>query len=330
MATTILVTGGAGYIGSHTCKLLHAEGYTPVAMDNLVYGHESSVKWGPLVKGDINDPILLDKVFKRYSPAAVIHFAAFAYVGESVAEPEKYYQNNVGATLTLLGAMRRNGCSHIVFSSSCATYGLPDSLPISETHAQNPINPYGRSKLMVEQILRDYDQAYGVKSVALRYFNAAGADMDGEVGEDHTPETHLIPLTIYAALGLQPHIRVFGTDYDTEDGTAVRDYVHVADLAEAHVQSLKFLAHRQTGLEINLGTGRGCSVMEIIKEVQQLSSVEFPVIFEQRRQGDPPILVAATGKAKQLLGWQPSRSDRHTIISSAWNWHIRRHGRLVP
>ena len=325
MEQIILVTGGAGYIGSHTCKLLHGKGYTPVVLDNLVYGHESFVKWGPFVKGDINDPVLLDTVFEQYSPAAVIHFAAFAYVGESVAEPEKYYQNNVSGTLSLLGAMRRNGCNHIVFSSSCATYGLPDSLPISEAHSQVPINPYGRSKLMVEEILRDYDQAYGMKSVMLRYFNAAGADIDGEIGEDHTPETHLIPLTIYTALGLQPHIRVFGTDYATDDGTAVRDYVHVTDLAEAHVQSLQFLQDEDCSQEINLGTGRGCSVMEIIKEVQQLSTEKFSVIFEERRQGDPPILVAETKKAEQLLGWQPTRSDLHNIVSTAWNWHVRRH-----
>ncbi len=325
MAKIILVTGGAGYIGSHTCKLLHCKGYTPVVLDNLVYGHESFVKWGPFVKGDINDPILLDKVFKRYSPVAVIHFAAFAYVGESMAEPEKYYQNNVGGTLSLLGAMRRNGCSHIVFSSSCATYGLPDSLPISEAHSQAPVNSYGRSKLMVEEILGDYDRAYGMKSVVLRYFNAAGADIDGEIGEDHTPETHLIPLVIYTALGLQPHIRVFGTDYATDDGTAVRDYVHVSDLAEAHVLSLQFLEDEGCSQEINLGTGRGCSVMELIKEVQQISTANLPLILEERRKGDPPILVAETKKAEQLLGWQPTRSDLHNIVSTAWNWHARRH-----
>lgn len=325
MNRVVLVTGGAGYIGSHTCKLLHEKQYTPVVLDNLVYGHESFVKWGPFVKGDINDQVLLDKVFKQYSPAAVIHFAAFAYVGESVIKPEKYYQNNVCGTLSLLGSMRKNGCNRIVFSSSCATYGLPGSLPISEAHPQSPINPYGRSKLMVEEILRDYDQAYGIKSVVLRYFNAAGADVDGKIGEDHTPETHLIPLTIYTALGLEPHICVFGTDYATDDGTAVRDYVHVSDLAEAHVQSLQFLQDEDCSQEINLGTGRGCSVMEIIKEVQRLSTVKFPVIFEERRKGDPPILVAERKKAEQLLGWQPTRSDLDNIVSTAWNWHARRH-----
>ncbi len=327
MNKVILVTGGAGYIGSHTCKLLHQMGYSPVVLDNLVYGHESFVKWGPFIDGDIRDQELLDVVFKQYSPAAVIHFAAFAYVGESMAEPERYYHNNVCGTLSLLGAMRRNACNHIVFSSSCATYGLPDSLPIGETHEQTPINPYGRSKLMVEEILRDYDQAYGVKSVMLRYFNAAGADSEGEVGEDHTPETHLIPLTIYAALGLKPHVCVFGTDYDTADGTAIRDYVHVTDLAEAHVQSLQYLEDKGRSQEINLGTGMGCSVMDILKEVQQLSAEQFRVIFKERRKGDPPKLVADTTKAEQLLGWQPIRSDLKNIISTAWNWHACRHGR---
>ena len=324
---TILVTGGAGYIGSHTCKLLHARGYTPVVLDSLVYGHRSFVKWGPFYEGEIADEQLLDTIFQDHAPEAVIHFAAFAYVGESVAKPMKYYQNNLAGTLQLLGAMQRNGCNRIVFSSSCATYGLPQSLPISEQQQQVPINPYGKSKLMVEEVLADCDLAHGLKSVSLRYFNAAGADATGELGEDHSPETHLIPLTLYSILGRIEKLEVYGTDYDTPDGTAVRDYIHVEDLAEAHVRSIEYLAAENVSQSINLGTGRGLSVREIIDVARRVTGQDVPVAYGERRPGDPPVLVADAAKAQEVLDWRPVASDPENIIGSAWNWHKNRHGK---
>lgn len=325
MLKTILVTGGAGYIGSHTCKVLHKRGYTPIVLDNLVYGHRSFVKWGPLVEGDINDPVVLDSIFQQYSPEAVIHFAAYAYVGESVIHPAKYYQNNISGTLTLLESMRKYGCSRIVFSSTCATYGIPESLPLTEEHPQAPINPYGRSKLMVETILRDYDHAYGLKSVSLRYFNAAGADPENEIGEDHTPETHLIPLTIYSVLGKREKIDIYGTDYPTSDRTAIRDYIHVCDLAEAHVASLEYLKEKCSNV-FNLGTGRGTSVKDVITAVEQVSGKPVPVNYSGRRVGDPPVLVASSEKAEKILQWNPAYPDVNQIVGSAWNWHVKRHG----
>lgn len=321
----ILVTGGAGYIGSHTCKLLHAKGYLPIVLDNLVYGHRSFVKWGPFYEGDIGDDLLLDTIFQHHSPEAVIHFAAFAYVGESVTRPLKYYQNNVAGTVGLLHGMLRNRCRKIVFSSSCATYGLPETLPINEEQEQVPVNPYGKSKLMVEQILADSDQAYGIKSVSLRYFNAAGADAEGELGEDHTPETHLIPLTLYRLLGRIDRLEVYGSDYSTPDGTAIRDYIHVDDLADAHVRSIEYLMAENKSQSINLGTGRGLSVQEIIDLVEEVTGQRVPVAHAGRRQGDPPILVADAAKARNLLGWHPVASDPENIIGSAWNWHRSRH-----
>jgi UDP-glucose-4-epimerase GalE len=323
---TILVTGGAGYIGSHTCKLLHKQGYTPVVLDNLVYGHKEFVKWGPFEEGDINNPEVVEAVFRKYAPAAVIHFAAYAYVGESVADPAKYYRNNIGGTLCLLDAMRSNDCDTIVFSSSCATYGLPDTLPINEQHSQNPINPYGKSKLMVEEILKDYDLAYGIKSVSLRYFNAAGADLDGEIGEDHCPETHLIPLVIHSAMGGKSTVNLYGTDYSTEDGTAIRDYIHVADLADAHTRSIEFLVNDKRSDVFNLGTGNGYSVKAIINSVEQVTRQTVAVEYKDRRPGDPPMLVADASKAEDTLGWNARHSDLSNIISSAWEWHKRRHG----
>lgn len=324
---TILVTGGAGYIGSHTCKLLHAKGYVPIVLDNLVYGHRSFVKWGPFYEGDIGDNLLLDTIFQQHSPEAVIHFAAYAYVGESVAKPLKYYQNNVAGTLGLLYGMHRNRCDKIVFSSSCATYGLPESLPINEEQKQVPINPYGRSKLMVEQILADSDQAYGIKSVSLRYFNAAGADAEGELGEDHAPETHLIPLALYSILGRIDRLEVYGSDYPTPDGTAMRDYIHVHDLAAAHVRSIEYLAAENTSQCINLGTGRGLSVQEIIDLAEKVTGQGVPVLHADRRLGDPPLLVADAAKARNILGWRPVASDPENIIGSAWNWHRSRHAK---
>lgn len=321
---SILVTGGAGYIGSHTCKLLHQQGYEPVVLDNLVYGHKEFVKWGPFEQGDINNQEFVEALFRRHTPAAVIHFAAYAYVGESVTDPAKYYRNNVAGTLNLLDAMRRNGCNAIVFSSSCATYGLPDTLPINEQHGQNPINPYGKSKLMVEEILKDYDVAYGLKSVSLRYFNAAGADFDGELGEDHRPETHLIPLVIDAAMGKRDDVSLFGTDYETKDGTAIRDYIHVTDLADAHARSIDFLASETKSDVFNLGTGTGYSVQDIINSIEQITGKSVPVVRKDRRAGDPPTLVADASKAEEKLGWKARHSDLTDIISSAWNWHKKR------
>jgi len=324
MDKTILVTGGAGYIGSHTCKALKKAGYTPVTLDNMVYGHDWAVKWGPLVRGDILSAADLDGVFATYKPSGVLHFAAFAYVGESVQNPAKYYHNNVTGTLSLLDAMRRHGCGHIVFSSTCATYGVPASLPIPEDHPQHPINPYGWSKLMIEQILRDYEQAYGLTHAALRYFNAAGADPDGEIGEDHDPETHLIPLVIHAALGLRKHIEVFGTDYDTPDGTAIRDYIHVTDLADAHVAAISRLLDKGGSMMLNLGTGVGNTVRQVIEAVERVSGRTVPVVEGPRRAGDPPALYANAGGAGRLLNWTPRLSDIEATVETAWRWHEKR------
>lgn len=323
---TVLVTGGAGYIGSHTCKLLAKSGYLPVVLDNLVYGHRSFVKWGPLVEGDISDQSILSDIFIKYKPCGVIHFAAYAYVGESVINPAKYYINNVSGTLTLLEAMRASSCKNIVFSSTCATYGLPSSIPIKEEDPRVPINPYGKSKLMIEQILKDYDLAYGLKHIALRYFNAAGADIDGELGEDHIPETHLIPLAIYTLLGKTQQLEIFGTDYPTPDGTAVRDYIHVEDLAKAHLLSLEMLVAERKSDAFNLGTGLGVSVQQVIDSLRIVSGKNLFVSYGDRRAGDPPELVADPAKAKSVLGWQAHYTDLSDIMESAWKWHQKRHG----
>lgn len=317
----ILVTGGAGYIGSHACKILHYNGYLPITYDNLVYGHQGAVQWGPFIAGDICDTKKLNETFKKYRPEAVIHFAAFAYVGESVEKPGKYYQNNVAGTINLLEVMRDCNCRDIIFSSTCATYGVPDQLPLDENSRQNPINPYGKGKLMIEQILEDYDKAYDLKYISLRYFNAAGADPEGTIGEDHDPETHLIPLAIETALGKRAVLEVYGTDYDTPDGTAIRDYIHVVDLSRAHMLALKYLQKNNNSDFFNLGTGAGTSVKEIINAVEKQSGLQLPIIYDGRRAGDPPILVASAEKAKKVLGWEPSRSDIDSIVKDAWNWH---------
>jgi UDP-arabinose 4-epimerase len=326
MDNAVLVTGGAGYIGSHTCKLLKQAGFVPVAYDNLIYGHRDLVCWGPFCEGDILDGSRLDEAFNRFHPRAVIHFAAFAYVGESVIEPRRYYLNNVSGTLSLLDAMSRNGCTKIVFSSSCATFGIPETTPITETAPQKPINPYGRSKLMVEQVLADYQRAYGVQYVSLRYFNAAGADPEGETGEDHTPETHLIPLVLDTALGRRDRIEVFGTDYDTRDGTAIRDYIHVTDLADAHVKALEYINSNECGDHFNLGSGVGVSVQEVIESAREVTGKQIAPAIAPRRPGDPPALVADAGKARRLLGWRPNHSTLDTIMKTSWQWHQRRHG----
>lgn len=319
----VLVTGGAGYIGSHTSKALAQAGFRPVVLDNLEHGHEWAVKWGPLAVADTADTAAVCRVFEEYQPVAVIHFAAFAYVGESVSDPYRYYRNNVVGTLGLLEAMRQSNIDKIIFSSTCATYGIPDGNTIPESQAQKPINPYGHSKLMVEQILRDYDSAYDMRSIALRYFNAAGADLDGEIGEDHDPETHLIPLVLDAAAGRRANITVFGTDYETPDGTCVRDYIHVNDLASAHVLALQRLLNGGPTDAYNLGTGRGYSVRDIIEAARRLTGREIAVIEGDRRPGDPAYLVAECNRIHEHLGWEPENSSLATILESAWNWHLK-------
>ena len=321
LTETVLITGGAGYVGSHTCKALAAGGYLPISLDNLVYGHPWAVQWGPLIQGDIADSLVLDQIFSDYRPRAVIHFAAYAYVGESVEHPAKYYQNNVAGSISLLEAMRRHGCRDIIFSSSCSTYGMPLQIPIPDNHPQTPINPYGRTKFMMEQIIHDYGSAYGIRYAILRYFNAAGADPEGQIGEDHSPETHLIPLLLQTVLGQRSHTEVYGTDYDTPDGTAIRDYIHVTDLAGAHILALKHLAQSGQSLCANLGTGQGNSVMEVIQAVEQVTGRHVTYRLVGRRPGDPSKLVAKVGTAATLLGWKPKYVDIQSIISTAWNWH---------
>jgi UDP-glucose 4-epimerase len=326
--STILVTGGAGYIGSHAVLALQAAGYEVVILDNLVYGHrdlvDSTLKV-ELVVGDTNDRALLDRLFASRKFDAVMHFAAYAYVGESVSQPEKYYRNNVVGTLTLLEAMVAADIKQFVFSSTCATYGVPNVVPIPEDHPQSPINPYGATKLMVERILQDFDGAYGLKSVSFRYFNAAGADPQGRLGEDHNPETHLIPLVLMAALGKRENVGIFGTDYPTPDGTCIRDYIHVADLADAHVLGLKYLLAGGASDRFNLGNGNGFSVKEVIEQARQVTGQPIQAIEHDRRPGDPPALVGSGAKARQVLGWQPQYADLETILRHAWQWHQSRH-----
>lgn len=317
----ILVTGGAGYIGSHVCKLLARQGYLPVSLDNLVYGHEWAVKWGPLEVGSLADIGFLASVMQKYRPIAVLHFAAYAYVGESVTDPAKYYSNNVTGTLALLDVCRSFGIDKFVFSSTCATYGIPQKVPISEAQPQDPVNPYGASKLMIERILKDYDHAYGLRSVSLRYFNAAGADPDNEIGEHHDPETHLIPLVLDAAAGMRPHITIFGEDYPTTDGTCIRDYIHVTDLATAHLNALELLLDGGETTVLNLGTGAGNSVREVVEMAERVTGRKVPVIVGARRAGDPPELVADPTRATRILGWTPMHSSLREILETAWKWH---------
>jgi UDP-arabinose 4-epimerase len=318
---SILVTGGAGYIGSHACKALAQAGYLPVTYDSLIYGHEWAVKWGPLERGDVLDRCRLDEVIAAHRPLAIMHFAAFAYVGESVTDPGKYYRNNVMGSLNLLEAARDHRIDQFIFSSTCATYGVPDRLPITEETPQRPINPYGASKLMVERMLADFGAAHGLRSIVLRYFNAAGADPDNEIGEDHDPETHLIPLVLDAASGRRPTIQVFGTDYDTPDGTCIRDYIHVSDLADAHVKALDALAAGALSDVYNLGNGRGFSVLEVIHSVERATGLKVPVRRGARRAGDPAALVSVAMKAREGLGWEPQIAGLDEIVRSSWAWH---------
>ncbi|GES43231.1 UDP-glucose 4-epimerase [Rhizobium dioscoreae] len=319
---TVLVVGGAGYIGSHTCLDLANKGFKPVVYDNFSNGHREFVKWGPAEEGDIRDRARLDEVLAKHKPAAILHFAALIEVGESVKDPVAFYENNVIGTLTLLSAAQAAGVKAFVFSSTCATYGLPQSVPLDENHQQVPINPYGRTKYIVEQALADYDQYKGLRSVILRYFNAAGADFEGRIGEWHTPETHAIPLAIDAALGRRQGFKVFGSDYDTRDGTCVRDYIHVLDLADAHVRAVQYLLDGGDSVALNLGTGTGTTVKELLGTIETVSNRPFPVEYVGRREGDSTTLVANNDKARDILGWSP-QYDLTEIIQSAWNWHAK-------
>jgi UDP-arabinose 4-epimerase len=325
MSLSVLVTGGAGYIGSHACKALAAAGYVPVTYDNLSRGHRHAVRFGPFVEGDVGDRAAVAAALKAHEISAVMHFAAFAYVGESGTDPALYYRNNVVGTLALLDGMRDAGVDRIVFSSTCATYGLPETVPIAETTAQRPVNSYGETKLAIERVLYWYGQAYGLRSVALRYFNAAGCDRGGEIGEEHDPETHLIPLVLRATLGTALPVSIFGTDYATPDGTAIRDYIHVEDLASAHVRALDHLAKGGANAALNLATGRGYSVREIIAAVARAVGHDVPCREAPRRLGDPPSLIADPSLARSVLGWQAECSDLDTIIGSALAWEMRQH-----
>jgi UDP-arabinose 4-epimerase len=316
----VLVTGGAGYIGSHACKALRDSGHTPVTFDNLDRGFRHAVRFGPLFVGDLLDRAALDAALARYRPTAVLHFAGYAYVGESVGDPLLYYRNNALGTLTLLQAMVSAEVNTLVFSSSCAVYWIPDRIPITEDHPQRPVNPYGASKMMAERMIADTASAHGRKAVMLRYFNAAGADPDGEIGENHSPETHLIPLVLDAMLGRVPDIRVHGDTYDTPDGTCVRDYVHVSDLAEAHLRALEYLRGGGDTIALNLGNGRGASVREVIGAAERVTGRRATVRIEPRRAGDPPVLIGDPGRAREVLGWRPRRSDLHQQIGDAWRW----------
>ncbi|CAD7032558.1 UDP-glucose 4-epimerase GalE [Pseudorhizobium halotolerans] len=318
----VLVVGGAGYIGSHTCLVLAERGYQPIVFDNLSNGHSEFVRWGPFEEGDIRDRKRLDEVFATHRPDAVLHFAALIEVGESVKDPVAFYGNNVVGTLTLLSAAMSAGVDAFVFSSTCATYGLPDQVPMDETHRQVPINPYGRTKWIVEQALKDFGTYKGLRSVMLRYFNAAGADPEGRIGEWHSPETHAIPLAIEAALGRRNGFKVFGSDYDTRDGTCVRDYIHVLDLADAHVRAVDYLLKGGETVELNLGTGTGTTVKELLAAISAVSGRPFPVEYVGRRDGDSTSLVADNARAREVLGWQP-RFNLDEIIRSAWHWHSR-------
>ena len=316
----ILVAGGAGYIGSHTCLNLASKGFTPVVYDNLSNGHAEFVKWGPLEVGDIRDRGRLDQVLAAYRPEAIIHFAAAIEVGESVRDPGGYYDNNVSGTITLLRAAQAAGIDKMVFSSTCATYGIPSTIPMDESHAQSPINPYGRSKLIVEQILKDLDQYQGFRSFILRYFNAAGADPEGRIGEWHTPETHAIPIAMDAALGRRQHFQVLGTDYDTRDGSCVRDFVHVLDLADAHTRAIEHLLGGGKSHALNLGTGHGTTVKELLDTLRRVVGRDFQIKYGPRREGDSPALVADNALAYHTIGWSP-RHDLQSILATAWHWH---------
>jgi UDP-glucose 4-epimerase len=319
----ILVTGGAGYIGSHAVKLLRQQGALVLVLDNLVYGHPECTLGAELIVGDIGDEKLLAQIFAHHYIEAVMHFSAYCYVGESVTDPAKYYQNNVAGTLSLLKSMVKADIRNFIFSSTCATYGNPLLVPIPEDHSQNPINPYGATKLMVERMLQDFDYAYGLKSIVFRYFNAAGADPGGEIGEWHQPETHLIPLILDAAIGQRDSVKIFGTDYPTPDGTCLRDYIHVNDLADAHIRGLEFLHDQQRSEAFNLGNGVGFSVKEVIQTAERVTGRKIRTMVTDRRPGDPPALIGSAEKAARLLGWKPQFPGIEIITETAWRWHLK-------
>lgn len=319
----ILVTGGAGYIGSHVCKALARAGYNPITYDNLIHGHSQAVLWGPLEIADIADRERLDAVLNKYNPAAVMHFAAYAYVGESVGNPGKYYRNNVAGTLTLLEALRDHDIQKLIFSSSCSTYGIPDIIPIPENHPQRPINPYGMSKLMIENMLWDFDKAHGLRSIMLRYFNASGADPDGDIGESHDPETHLIPLILDVAAGKLDAITIHGDDYDTPDGTCIRDFIHVTDLAEAHILALNSLMLGAATKAYNVGGGCGFSVNEVIEVAEAVTNCKIPRKIGFRRDGDPENLQGNAHLIMSELGWKPKISNLTEIVRTAWEWNSK-------
>lgn len=319
----ILIAGGAGYIGSHTNKLLNQKGYPTVVFDNLVTGYREFVKWGEFYLGDLSNKEQIRLCFQKYRIEAVMHFSAFAYVGESVIDPAKYYQNNVINTLNLLEVMKEFDVQYFIFSSSCSVYGMPEELPITENHSKKPMSPYGRTKFMIEEILKDYDRAYDMKHINLRYFNAAGADPDGEIGERHTPEPHLIPLALLAAIGIKEDIKIFGTDYPTEDGTCIRDYIHVNDLADGHIKALEHLRTKNKSDFFNLGIKKGYSVKEVIDEVRKISGRKIKVVETERRPGDPPKLISDNQKIMRVLGWKPRYTDLKSIVETALNWHSK-------
>ena len=320
---SVLVTGGAGYIGSHTARALHEAGYQPVVFDNLSRGRSEAVRWGPLEVGDLRDPVRLKEVFSKYRPAAVVHLAGYAYVAESVADPLLYYSNNLAAGINLLEAMNDAGCRRLVFSSTCAVYGQPRQIPITEDHPLDPISPYGRTKMIFERMAADFGRAYGLNCLSLRYFNAAGAHPAGDLGPEHEPETRLVPLALMAVLGRVPVLDVYGTDYQTPDGTAVRDYIHVVDLANAHVLALQALAAGKESRAYNLGVGEGCSVKQVIEAVQRITGRPVPHRTAPPRPGDPEIMVADASQARKDLGWEPRLSSLATIVETAWRWLTR-------
>lgn len=320
----ILIVGGAGYIGAHINKQLNINGYDTIVFDNLSYGHQDFVKWGAFERGDLGNIEEIREIFKKYTITAVMHFAAFTYVGESVEDPEKYYKNNVCNTINLLQVMREFKVNKLVFSSTCATYGDPVEIPITENHPQNPISPYGRGKLMVENIMADYSRAYNLKYVSLRYFNAAGADSESEIGELHDPETHLIPLILDAASGKRKNIKIFGTNYSTPDGTCVRDYIHVTDLADAHLKALKYLENGGESDYFNLGNGNGFSVREVIEMARKVTGKNIIAVEYDRRPGDPPVLVGSSDKIRKILKWNPDYDNLYQIILTAWMWHEKK------
>lgn len=323
MQQRVLVTGGAGYIGSHCCKALADAGFLPVTFDNLVTGHMDAVKWGPLEIGELSSTQRLQHLIEKYDPIATIHLAAFTYVGESVTDPLKYYKNNVLDSLNFLNNLINFNVKNLIFSSSCATYGIPITIPISEGATQEPINPYGKTKLIFEHAIKDYGSAYGLRYNILRYFNAAGADAEGKIGERHNPETHIIPLAISAAFGQRSSFQLFGTDYPTPDGTAIRDYVHVTDLANAHVAAIKKLLSGGPNDEFNIGTGKGTSVKEVLNTVLNVTGRPVPVEIAPRRAGDPPILLASADRARAKLKWEPAHSDIINIVKTATNWFLK-------